>query len=114
MRCYESKRKCWSECVCAGIMCEYTYKNKLKHHTSILDHPLQDVWCKESKEFIRQTRPLHLLTAPCHEEAVSASASCGFLDAEGIATERNPAAAHMQNESTDDEISGASDYGTLA
>ena len=50
----------------------------------------------------------------CHEEVVSASASCGFLDAEGIATERNPAAAHMQDESTDDEISGASDYGTLA
>ena len=89
-------------------------RNKHKHHTSILDHPLQDVWCKESKEFIRQTRPLHLLTAPCHEEVVSASASCGFLDAEGIATERNPAAAHMQDESTDDEISGASDYGTLA
>ena len=89
-------------------------RNKHKHHTSILDHPLQDVWCKESKEFIRQTRPLHLLTAPCHEEVVSASASCGFLDAEGIATERNPAAAHMQDESTDEEISGASDYGTLA
>ena len=45
---------------------------------------------------------------------MSASASCGFLDAEGIATEQNPAAAHMQDESTDDEISGASDYGTLA
>ena len=39
---------------------------------------------------------------------------CGFLDAEGTATEHNPAAAHMQDESTDDEISGASDYGTLA
>ena len=38
----------------------------------------------------------------------------GFLDAEGIATERNTAAAHMQDESTDEEISGASDYGTLA
>ena len=89
-------------------------RNKHKHHTSILDHPLQDVWDKEWKQFIRQPRPLHLLPAPCHEEVVGASASCGFLDAEGIATERNPAAAHMQNESTDDEISGASDYGTLA
>ena len=45
---------------------------------------------------------------------MGASASCGFLDAEGTATEHNPAAAHMQDESTDDEISGASDYGTLA
>ena len=36
------------------------------------------------------------------------------LDAESIATEQNSAAAHMQDESTDDEISGASDYGTLA
>ena len=54
------------------------------------------------------------MTAPSHEEVVGAPASCGFLDAEGIATERNPAAAHMQDESTDDEISGASDYGTLA
>ena len=89
-------------------------RNKDKHHISILDHPLQDVWCKESREFIRQTRLLHFLTAPSHEEVVGASASCGFLDAEGIATERNPAAAHMQDESTDDEISGASDYGTLA
>ena len=104
-----------SDTVRAGRLCTYmeTHKlhkslwyghelrNKHKHHISILDHPLQ-------------TRPLHLLTAPCHEEVVSASASCGFLDAEGIATERNPAAAHMQNESTDEEISGASDYGTLA
>ena len=89
-------------------------RNKRKHHTSILDHPLQDVWDKECKQFFRQQRPLHLLAAPCHEEVVAASASCGFLDAEGIATERNPAAAHMQDESTDDEISGASDYGTLA
>ena len=45
---------------------------------------------------------------------MGASASCGFLDAEGIAAEHNPAAAYMQHESTDDEISGASDYGTLA
>ena len=89
-------------------------RNKHKHHTSILDHPLQDVWDRETKSFYRRSRPLHLLTAPCHDEVVSASASCGFLDAEGIATERNPAAAHMQDESTDDEISGASDYGTLA
>ena len=104
-----------SDTVRAGRLCTYmeTHKlhkslwyghelrNKHKHHISILDHPCT-------------TRPLHLLTAPCHEEVVSASASCGFLDAEGIATERNPAAAHMQDESTDDEISGASDYGTLA
>ena len=76
-------------------------RNKHKHHISILDHPCT-------------TRPLHLLTAPCHEEVVSASASCGFLVVEGIATERNPAAAHMQHESTDEDISGASDYGTLA
>jgi hypothetical protein len=78
------------------------------------DPPLHQMLQMLHREFIRQTRPLHLLTAPCHEEVVSASASCGFLDAEGIATERNPAAAHMQGESTDDEISGASDYGTLA
>ena len=36
------------------------------------------------------------------------------LYSEGIATEHAPAAAHMQDEGTDDEISGASDYGTLA
>ena len=97
-----------------SLRCRYELQNKHKHHTSILDHPLQDVWDKEWKQFIRQPRPLHLLTAPCHEEVVGASASCGFLDAEGTATEHNPAAAHMQDESTDDEISGASDYGTLA
>ena len=39
-------------------------RNKHKHHTSILDHPLQDVWNKERNQFIRQPRPLHLLTAP--------------------------------------------------
>jgi hypothetical protein len=75
---------------------------------------LQDVWDKESKQFIRQPRPLHLLIALCHEQVVGASASCGFLDAEGTVTEHNPATAHMQHECTDDEISGASDYGTLA
>ena len=89
-------------------------RNKHRHHTSILDHPLQDVWDKESKQFIPQPRPLHLLTALCHEQVVGASASCGFLDAEGTATEHNTATAHMQHECTDDEISGASDYGTLA
>ena len=96
-----------------SLWCGHDLRNKRRRHTSILDHPLQDVWCKESKGFIRQTRPLHLLTAPCHEEVVSASASCGFLDAEGTATEHNRAAAHMQDESTDDEIYGANDYGTL-
>jgi len=88
-------------------------RNKHRHHTSILDHPLQDVWDKESKQFIPQPRPLHLLTALCHEQVVGASASCGFLDAEGTATEHNTATAHMQHE-CNDEISGASDYGTLA
>ena len=87
-------------------------RNRRKHHTSILDHPLQDVWNIEWKQFVRQQRPLHLLTAPCHEDMVAASQSCGFL--EGTATEHNPAATHMQDESTDGEISGASDYGTLA
>ena len=89
-------------------------RNKHKHHTSILDHPLQDVWDRETKSFYRRSRPLHLLTAPCHDEVVSASASCGFLDAEGTVAEHHPAAAHMQDENADDEISGASDYGTLA
>ena len=89
-------------------------RNKHKHHTSILDHPLQDVWDREWKQFIRQPRPLHLLTARCHDEVARASASCGFLDAEDTATEHAPAAAHMQDEGADDEISGASDYGTLA
>ena len=89
-------------------------RNKHRHHTSVLDHPLQDVWDKESKQFIPQPRPLHLLTALCHEQVVGASASCGFLDAESTATEHNTATAHMQHECTDDEISGASDYGTLA
>ena len=78
-------------------------RNSHKHHTSILDHPLQDVWDREWKQFVQQARPLHLLTA-----------SCGFLDAEGTATEHAPAATHMQDEGTDDEMSCASDYGTLA
>ena len=89
-------------------------RNKRKHHTSILDHPLQDVWDREGKDFRRQPRPLHLLTARCHDEVARASASCGFLDAEGAATVHAPAAAHMQDEGIDDEISGASDHGTLA
>ena len=82
-------------------------RKKHKHHTSIVDHPLQDVWDRESKEFVRQPRPLHLLTARCHDAVARASASL-------TATEHAPAAAHMQDEGTDDEISGASDYGTLA
>ena len=89
-------------------------RNKHKHNTSILDHPLQDVWDRELKEFIRQPRPLHLLTARCHEEVVCLSAAGGFLDDDVSDTEHAPAAAHMHDEGTDDEISGASDYGTLA
>ena len=39
-------------------------RNKQKHHTSILDHPLQDEWDRQCKHFFRQPRPLQLLTAP--------------------------------------------------
>ena len=66
------------------------------------------------EQFIRQSRPLHLLTACCHDEVARASASCGFLDAEGAAKEHAPAAAHMQDKDTDDESSGTSDYSTFA
>ena len=45
---------------------------------------------------------------------VDLSASRGFLDAEGTATEHAPATAYMHDEDTDSETSGASDYGTLA
>ena len=46
--------------------------------------------------------------------AATADETIVIIDAEGTSTEHNPAAAHMQDESTNDEISGASDYGTLA
>ena len=85
-----------------------------KHHTSVLDHPLPDEWSREEKSFVRQPRLLHLKTARCLEEVVDLSASCGFLDAEGAATEHAPAVEYMHHGDTDGETSGASDYGTLA
>ena len=57
-------------------------RNKHKPHTAILDHPLADVWNKEHREFVRQRRPLHLLTAPAADAVRSCAASRGFLDAE--------------------------------
>ncbi len=60
-------------------------RNKHKHHTAILDHPLADVWNKEYREFVRQRRPLHLLTAPSADEVRSCAASRGFLDADIVA-----------------------------
>ncbi len=45
---------------------------------------------------------------------VDCSASRGFLDAEGTATEHASTIAYMHDEDTGSETSGAIDYGTLA
>ena len=67
-------------------------RNKRKHHTSILEHPLQDTWCPLTKSFCRR-RSLYLRTAPCIEEVVSHAGSRGFPRAEGTATENASSAA---------------------
>ena len=92
----------------------HALRDKHKHHTSVLDHPLPDERDREKKSFVCQPRSLHLKTACSLEEVVDLSASCGFLDAEGAATERAPAVEYMHDGDTDGENSGASDYGTLA
>ena len=61
----------------------HALRNKHRHHTSILDHPLPDKWDREFKSFHPQHRPLHLVTAPCFEEMASQAASLGFLDSDG-------------------------------
>jgi len=92
----------------------HALRNKHKHHTSILDHPLPDEWDRGAKSFYRQTRPLHLLAAPCLEEVISHAASQGVLGSEGTAAEHASAAAYLRDEDTESEASGGSDYGTLA
>jgi hypothetical protein len=91
----------------------HALRNKHKHHTSVLDHPLADKWDREEKSFFRQRRPLRLLTAPCLEEVGTHAASHGFRDECGTATQ-HAAAAYVHDEDTGGETSGASDYGTLA
>jgi hypothetical protein len=91
----------------------HALRNKHKHHTSVLDHPLADKWDREAKSFTRQRRPLHLLTAPYLEEVGSHAASHGFLDAGGTATEHASAIAYIHDEDAGSETSGVSDYGTL-
>ena len=116
-----------SDTVRAGKLCKYldahklhkslwyghALRNKHKHHTSILDHPLPDEWNREFKSFQRKHRPLHLVTAPCFEEVASQAASRGFLDTEGKTAEQASAIAHIHDEDTGDETSGASDYDAL-
>ena len=91
----------------------HALRNKHKHHTSILDHPLPDEWNREFKSFQRKHRPLHLVTAPCFEEVASQAASHGFLDSEGKTAEQAFAIVHIHDEDTGDETSGASDYDAL-
>jgi hypothetical protein len=91
----------------------HALRNKHRHHTSILDHPLPDKWDREFKSFHPQHRPLHLVTAPCFEEMASQAASLGFLDSDGKTAEQACAIAHIHDEDIGDEASGASDYGTL-
>ena len=116
-----------SDTVRAGKLCKYldahklhkslwyghALRNKHKHHTSILDHPLPDEWNREFKSFQRKHRPLHLVTAPCFEEVASQAASRGFLDTEGKTAEQAFAIALIHDEDTGDETSGASDYDAL-
>ena len=92
----------------------HALRNKHKHHTSVLDHPLTDKWNTEGKSFFRQQRPLRLLTAPCLEAVGACAASHGFRDARGNATEHAAAIGYVHDEDTGSETSGASDYGTLA
>ena len=87
----------------------HALRNKHKHHTSILDHPLPDEWDRDAKSFFRQPRPLHLLTAPCLEEVGSHAASRGFLHAEGTAAEHASTIAYMHDEDAENDTCGMSE-----
>jgi hypothetical protein len=91
----------------------HALRNKRQHHTSILLHHLPDQWNREWKEFIPQTRALHLLTAPCLEEVRSRDAPCAASNFEVAATELASASECIEAD-TESDTSGVIDYGTLA
>jgi hypothetical protein len=88
-------------------------RNKHKHYTSILLHPLPDQWIWECKASIPQRRVLHLPTAPSVEEMRRREATCAASNVKIAATELAFASECMDAD-IDSDTSGLIDYGTLA
>ena len=82
----------------------HALRNKRKHHTSILDHPLQDVRLPEHKSFVPQPRPFHHLAARSPEEVSRMPATLAIAHDEEFRNEASDTSDHRESELRREQI----------